>query len=109
MIVAYPSQGGIGNVRRGSQRKSEGQAKGFPDLAIYVPVGPYHGAFIELKREHSFKISPEQKEWGRELTDRGYAFMFAFGLDDLMEKTQAYFRAELTYLFEKTDKILGTE
>ena len=52
--------------------KAAGARKGIPDLFLPVPCGQYHGLYIEMKRLKLGSLSPEQKEWIRDLTDLGY-------------------------------------
>lgn len=107
LIKANRDQGGMNMAKWGAIRKLEGGAKGFPDIEVLVPVGKYHGLFVEMKREAQFKISSEQKDWGRLLTKYGYAFVFAFGVDEAMELTKLYFKNELGIsALEKTMRIL---
>lgn len=63
--------------------KREGVRAGFPDLQLTVPIGDYHGLFIEMKRRDGVPsdIKPAQKEWHQKLLKKGYAVAVAFGFD----------------------------
>ena len=71
LVVAYPAQGGAGMSGWGAKRKLEGSAKGFPDLAVYLPKNQYHALFIELKTAKG-KPRPEQLEWKDRLGKAGF-------------------------------------
>jgi len=49
-----------------------GLKKGVPDLVIPEARQSYHGLFIEMKNGKKGRISPEQREWQRQLIARGY-------------------------------------
>lgn len=49
-IIAIPN-GAAATKMMNIRMWKEGRAKGFPDLFLPVPLGPYHGAMLELKRE----------------------------------------------------------
>ncbi|MFZ2602521.1 MAG: VRR-NUC domain-containing protein [Candidatus Omnitrophota bacterium] len=53
------------------QMKRAGYRKGYPDISIFEPRGKYHGMFVELKSSTGV-ASPEQEQWHKELTARGY-------------------------------------
>ncbi len=109
LIKANRDQGGTNMAKWGALRKLEGGAKGFPDIEVLLPVGKFHGLFIEMKRETQFKISSEQKDWGRLLTKYGYCFVFAFGLDEAIDLTKLYMKNEIgTAILEKTTRILAS-
>jgi VRR-NUC domain len=52
---------------------AEGLKPGVPDLFLPVPVAPYHGAFIEMKRRGRSTTSTEQLRWLADLGAAGYA------------------------------------
>ena len=71
---------------------AEGLKKGFPDLQLLIPAGPYHGLFIELKRAKKSlsKISKEQKEWIERLNRQGYQAKVCYGADEAIETIKGY-------------------
>lgn len=75
--------------------------RGFPDVQLLVPCGPYHGAFWELKRpgsspylrDGSLSTNPhvqEQAEVLQQLMNLGYYANFAVGIDDFIEQITWY-------------------
>lgn len=70
-ILFCASTGGErAGVIQGSINKRRGYQKGCPDIIIFEPRGKYHGLTIELKA--GAKVTPEQKKWRDELSQRGY-------------------------------------
>ena len=61
--------------------KREGVRAGFPNLQLTVPMMPYHGLFVEMKRVDGVPsdVKPAQKEWHERLIKDGYAVAVAFG------------------------------
>jgi len=47
----------------GKNLKEEGVSAGFPDLFLPVPLGGFHGLFIEMKQVKKSAVSPTQDEW----------------------------------------------
>jgi hypothetical protein len=91
MLVAIPNAGGIGkdNIIRGKILKSEGMAKGFPDMLLAVPSGPWCGMFIELKRIGG-KLSPEQRSWLIALEHYGYMAIKCEGAEQAIKAIEVY-------------------
>ena len=56
-----------------------GARRGVPDLMLPIPVGPYHGLWLEFKAEDG-AVSHEQRRWLDALAGHGYAACVAFGL-----------------------------
>lgn len=52
--------------------RAEGLRRGVPDICLPVARGGYHGLYIELKRLHGGRVSPEQLEWIDALNQQGY-------------------------------------
>lgn len=70
-------------------RKASGQTKGIADIFIPVPVGPWHGCWIELKATHG-SVSKEQKEFLADMASAGFRAHLAYGWDEAREITLAY-------------------
>jgi hypothetical protein len=73
LLFAIPNGGSRGKAEAG-RLKAEGVRSGVSDLMLPVARGGYHGAFVEMKRPGQ-KASNAQLEWGRLVTDQGYAFI----------------------------------
>lgn len=60
------------NMLRVIEALRQGVRKGYPDLGLDVPRGPYHGLRIELKRVKGGDTSDVQSEWITWLRSQGY-------------------------------------
>lgn len=70
MLVAVPN--GERRTRwQASQKKAEGIAAGYPDYALDVARGGFHGLRVELKSMTGY-ASREQKVWIERLRNQGY-------------------------------------
>jgi hypothetical protein len=101
LTLKYPkarycsSLGGIRtSMRQAIKAKSNGYVKGFPDIQICEAKGGFHGLFIELK----YKGYPtkEQKEWIKDLSERGYKSVVARGLDQACDVLNDYMEKPTT-------------
>jgi hypothetical protein len=72
--------------------KAQGLKPGIPDVCIAYPIGRYHGAYIEMKRDGKAKVSSEQGTWLTILNQMGYYAVVAPGLDSAIECTKIYLR-----------------
>lgn len=87
--------------RSGAAAKALGQGRAWPDIVVYHAAGPYHGLFIELKKDRSDVYRKD----GRIVADRhiqdqrdrlcdlhaaGYYADFAFGLREAIELVDWY-------------------
>lgn len=61
--------------------KRKGFKPGVSDVIIPLPVGPYHGMFLELKRDKRSPVSEEQKEFSMLMLLAGYQSKFGVGLE----------------------------
>lgn len=71
-----------------------------PDIAIYEPVAPYHGLFIELKAKNIYKKDgttllanehvEEQAKTLAKLRAKGYKAEFAIGFDQAQQLIDDY-------------------
>jgi hypothetical protein len=60
---------------------------GFPDLICLWPVG--RGAFIEVKREKTGRVSPEQFAMHEEIRALGWPILVTFSVNDAFEFLKA--------------------
>ena len=75
--------GGYRHPATAYKMKSEGQKPGVPDICIAVPMPPYKGAFIELKRsDRSNHATDEQNEWMAHLNAVGYFVATCYGAQE---------------------------
>lgn len=91
-ILAIPNQGTAGGKKWGAFRKSEGLAKGFPDIAMLVSSRGFHAAFMELKKppKQASRLRKEQREWIERLKKQGYYADVFWGAGELIEFTTWY-------------------
>lgn len=88
LLHAIPNGGARGNdnrtnVIRGSMLKAEGVKKGVPDIFLPVPIGGYHGLYIEMKVSDSTKARPtkEQIEFIEQVSKLGYKCAICYGAE----------------------------
>ena len=62
----------IGGYQWIARNRQMGCKKGVPDLFYPVPMGGYHGLFIEMKKKVGGVVDHEQKKWLKALGDLGY-------------------------------------
>ena len=70
------------SMREAVRLKQSGYKRGFPDVFIYEPRGPFHGLSIELKKPKGGRVSTHQKEWKQRLSERGFKATIAKGYDE---------------------------
>ena len=100
--LAYPhilycaSLGGIRtSFKQAVKAKATGYVKGFPDLAIYEPIGKYYGLFLEIKSDKKKYATKEQRQWIVDLNKRGYYACVAKGFDETKQIVDKYFTGKL--------------
>jgi hypothetical protein len=75
--------------------KKQGLKTGVSDIVIAYPLGGFHGAFIEVKRDKSSKVSQDQKDWVTLMKDAGYSAKVTAGLDATRAAILDYWRGHL--------------
>lgn len=88
LCVHIPNEGKRSEIS-GAILKREGLRKGFPDLFFPIPSRGYHGLFIEMK-SRSGKVSAEQDEWLKILSENGYAVRVCYSADAAIETITKY-------------------
>ena len=78
------------SYKQAVKAKRTGYKKGQPDLFIYESRGSYHGLAIELKTIKGY-ATREQKEWIKELNERGWKAEICKGLPAALEVIDNYF------------------
>jgi hypothetical protein len=84
------ANGGRRSLMEGIKLKRMGVSAGFPDIEVPLPSGPYHGLYIELKKQKGGKLSPAQVEWLQYLRDKGYYAERANGFEEAKEMVLHY-------------------
>jgi len=82
--------GGLRNKITGARLKAAGIRRGVPDLCLPVPRGGFHALYVELKRQGSGVVSPEQKWWLEELNRQGCCATVCYGWDDARQVIENY-------------------
>ena len=82
--------GGQRSAATAGRLKAEGVRPGVPDVHLPVPHGGYCGLWIEMKRAHGGRLSPEQVDWISYLTECGHTVIVAHGADDAMQKVKKW-------------------
>lgn len=89
------ANGGSRNYIEAAKFKRMGVSAGFPDIEIPLPVKPYHGLYIEIKRLKGGRVSDLQKEWLDYLNKHGYCAMVAYGCEEAKDIFLKYINFEL--------------
>lgn len=76
------ANGGSRNYLEAVKLKRMGVSSGFPDIEIPLPIEPYHGLYIELKRVNGGKVSEVQLDWLNYLRSQGYYAEVAKGFEE---------------------------
>lgn len=66
---------------------SEGVKGGVPDVALMLPVYPFHGLFVEMKipakgSKRAGVVSSAQELWHIQLKSQGYKVVVCYGWED---------------------------
>ncbi len=77
MLFAIPN-GGLRNKITAANLKAEGVRAHVPDIFLPVARGPWHGLFIEMKKEGG-RVDPGQTEFIAKLRDLGYGASVCVG------------------------------
>ena len=90
-IYAVPN-GGHRSKRTAGRMKAEGVRAGYPDLALDVARGGFHGLRIELKRRRksASRVQSRQTEWHERLKSQGYAVHVCHGWEAARDVLLAY-------------------
>jgi len=83
-IFAIPN-GGFRSRATAARLKAEGVSPGVPDLFI-----PYYKLWVEMKRVKDGRLSPDQKDWIRYLTESGYICITCHGAEDAKAQIDAF-------------------
>ena len=90
-VLWCASAGGARTSMNEAKRlKATGYKRGFPDVFVYEPRGPFHGLAIELKKDKGGRVSQSQKEWLKSLEMRGFKATVAKGFDEAVKLLENY-------------------
>lgn len=82
--------GGSRNRLEAANLKRQGVKAGVPDLCFPVPMGKYHGMYIEMKAGKN-KTTQAQDEWLELLKNNGYMTAVCYGFDEAKAVIDKYF------------------
>jgi len=91
-MCAVPN-GGNRNVREAHRLKKQGVKSGVSDIFLPIPVGDYHGMFIEMKRrkvDGPSKASKKQQDFLDTMNATGYYAMVCHGADHAIAEIKEY-------------------
>ncbi len=87
VLWTHCPNGGQRSIVTAKRLRAEGLKAGVPDILIFTrppKVVPARGAAIELKREKGGRLSPDQKQWLKDLEDNGWVTAVCCGLDEAL-------------------------
>lgn len=74
--------------------KQEGMKRGIADLFLPVARRGFHGLYMELKRDESAKLKPEQVEFLEFVASQGYCDKVIRSYEEAVETLQWYLEPE---------------
>lgn len=105
-LMVHIPNGGSRHILEAVKFKKMGVRKGFPDLFLPIPRGPYHGLLIEMKRRNTrLNCTEEQKRWINKLCELGYFAIATEGCDNAIEMTKIYLYGFRAYINKHQDPI----
>ena len=94
-VLYCASAGGVRtSMKQAIKMKATGYVKGVPDLQIFESVGNYHGLLIEIK-DLKGVVSKEQKQWIKDLNDRGYFATYCKGIEATIKVIDDYLAGKI--------------
>ena len=88
-FYAVPN-GGFRTLTEGARLKRQGVSAGVPDICIPLARKPYHGLYIEMKRQKGGHVSVPQREWLDALMVQGYRAIVAKGAEAAIAEVEKY-------------------
>ncbi len=76
--------------------KRRGLKPGVSDLFLSLPVGKYHGCYLEIKRSSKSPVSDQQEKWVALMLRTGYAAKVCCGYDECIEYLKSYLDGSYT-------------
>ena len=96
-LHAIPNAGAGAQRGQAGKLKAEGVKRGVPDLCLPVPIGRWHGAYVEMKRRGE-RPSEDQIAWGLYLKGAGYAYALCYTFEEARAFLAAYLADRLVSL-----------
>ena len=88
-LFAVPNGGKRGKIEAAIM-KAEGVRAGMLDLMLFVPVHPYHGLFVEMKRLKGGRVSGAQEDCIEKLDSMGYKTAVCRGAEEARQTILGY-------------------
>lgn len=88
-LFAIPN-GGDRHPAVAAKLKAEGVRPGVPDLMLAIPLGGWHGLYVEMKDRNGGRASPAQLTWKSRLERRGYKVGICHGADEAIAEIRRY-------------------
>jgi len=82
--------GGARHITTAKKLKAEGVRPGVPDINVAIPIHPYHGLYLEMKRVKGGKVSSSQKRKRAALISQGYRVVIAKGCAEAIAAVKKY-------------------
>ena len=83
--------GGYRKPREAARLKAEGVRAGVYDVLLPLPMPPYNGLWLELKRsDGKGRLSPKQKEFKSDMEAKGYKCVVCLGTGAAIEAITEY-------------------
>jgi len=89
-VFFYAINNGARTMGEAVKLKRLGLRKGICDICIPLPIAPYHGLYLELKRQSGGVVSKEQKACIEVLRKLGYKAEVARGCEEAIRIFQEY-------------------
>ena len=94
LYMYHVPNGGHRKTREAALLRAEGVRSGVPDIVLPAPRKPFHGLYIELKRQKSGTLSEDQKRYLNFLNFAGYKAVMCRGWKEARETIMSYLKGE---------------
>lgn len=94
LYMFHVPNGGRRRTREAALLQAEGVKSGVPDIVLPAPKRPYHGLYIELKRQKSGTVSEDQKKYLDFLNFAGYKAVVCHGWKEASDTIMNYLKGE---------------
>lgn len=83
--------GGNRKPREAARLKRQGVRSGVYDIFLPLPVGVYHGLYVEMKRSKGqTRVTTNQREFGAYAASHGYLCAICYGTEEAIEVIKDY-------------------